>query len=156
MATAVPAVVDVPQQVADWLVTYGVLRHGQSVMTAKGEQVRQVTGAEWSTVQNGFSVGKVLSDHFAKHGHAGVVPTLLEGTTLQVGPSVLVHMHVLGLFCPALPCVVFLTAPTHNPGSAEQLERVDAVPGQARPYSDGRREDADRGWRHGGVGWPTV
>jgi hypothetical protein len=102
MATSVPAVVDVPQQVADWLVTYGVLRHGQSVMTAKGEQVRQVTGAEWSKVQSGFSVGKVLSDHFAKHGHAGVVPTLLEGTTLQVGPTVL---HA----CPGalLPCVVF-------------------------------------------------
>ena len=82
MSTA--AVVDVPQTVADWLVTFGVLHHGKTVMNAKGEHLRQISGAEWAPVASGFAVGRVLSAFFDRLGVQEALPALREGNDLQV------------------------------------------------------------------------
>lgn len=107
MSTA--AVVDVPQTVADWLVTFGVLHHGKTVLNTKGEHLRQISGKDWAAVQSGLAVGAILSSFFSRLGVQEALPTLREGNDLQVGPRA--------------PCFLGVDA-----------QRADALPPSCHPF----------------------
>jgi hypothetical protein len=53
MAGRSGAIVDVPVGVAEWLVSFGVIKAGASILDGRGRHIRQLRAEEWVDVQNG-------------------------------------------------------------------------------------------------------
>lgn len=47
------AIVDVPAPIAEWLVSFGAVKAGATVLDAQNREIRQLRASEWADVQNG-------------------------------------------------------------------------------------------------------
>ena len=47
------AIVDVPGAIAQWLVSFGAIKAGNTVLNSHGQEIRQLRAAEWVDIQNG-------------------------------------------------------------------------------------------------------
>ena len=47
------AIVDVPAPIAAWLVSFGAIRDGNTVLNAQNQEIRQLRASEWADIQNG-------------------------------------------------------------------------------------------------------
>ena len=47
------AIVDVPAAVAEWLVSFGAIKAGPTVLNSHSQEIRQLRASEWVDVQNG-------------------------------------------------------------------------------------------------------
>ena len=47
------AIVDVPAQIAAWLVSFGAIKDGPTVLNSHNHQIRQLRPSEWVDIQNG-------------------------------------------------------------------------------------------------------
>jgi len=46
-------IIDCPAAIAQWLVSFGAIRDGPTVMDERKEEIRQLKPKEWADVQNG-------------------------------------------------------------------------------------------------------
>jgi len=61
------AIVDVPAPIAAWLVSFGAIRDGNTVLNAHNQEIRQLRPSEWVDIQNG-KVRTALPLPVAAHG----------------------------------------------------------------------------------------
>jgi hypothetical protein len=47
------AIVDVPAPIAEWLVSFGAIKDGSTVLNSQNQEIRQLRASEWVDVQNG-------------------------------------------------------------------------------------------------------
>ena len=47
------AIVDVPAPIAAWLVSFGAIKDGNTVLNAQNQEIRQLRASEWVDIQNG-------------------------------------------------------------------------------------------------------
>ena len=47
------AIVDVPAAIAEWLVSFGAIKPGETVLNDRKQEIRQLRASEWVDVQNG-------------------------------------------------------------------------------------------------------
>ena len=62
------AVVDVPQVVADWLCSFGVVKAGAPVLDARGQSIVQLRAGDWADVQNGKARTRRTASLTARRG----------------------------------------------------------------------------------------
>ena len=76
------AIVDVPAPIAAWLVSFGAIKDGSTVLNDKNKEIRQLRPSEWVDIQN----GKARSAHAAARCVGGLAawgPTLGSGASVR-------------------------------------------------------------------------